>query len=63
VTLLPEHELKMAGLVLADDGLLVVTSNIVPLNSISVEIIQDRHTRLFLSWKAFKIKLNPWLVI
>lgn len=33
VALLAENELKVARLVLADDWLLVVTSNIVPLNT------------------------------
>jgi len=42
-------ELEVALDVLADDGLLVVAGNVVPLDTVSVEVVQDRHARLRLA--------------
>jgi len=43
------REGKMTLDILADDGLLMVTGHIVPLDSIAVKVIEHRHTRLGLS--------------
>jgi len=42
-------ELEVALDVLADDGLLVVAGNVVPLDTVSVEVVQDCHERLRLA--------------
>jgi len=42
-------ELEVALDVLADDGLLVVAGNVVPLDTVSIEVVQDRHARLRLA--------------
>jgi len=43
------REGKMTLDILTDDWLLMVTSHIVPLDSIAVKVIEHRHTRLGLS--------------
>ena len=39
----------MSRLVLADDGLLVVAADVVPLDAVPVEVVEDGHARLGLA--------------
>ena len=42
-------ELEMALHILADDGFLMVTPDIVPLDAVAVEVVQHSHARLGLA--------------
>jgi len=47
--LFSQHEPEVARFVLTDDWLLVVARHIMPLDTVSVEVVEDGHTSLLIS--------------
>ena len=47
-------KVEMSLNVLADDGLLVVAGDVVPFDSVSVEIVQYSHARLGVTYDWFR---------